>query len=166
MEVDVVGVVILLILSALGLSWFAGSDAPYIPTTKEQLSQLFKLIKIKRGQIFYELGSGDGRVVLQAAQRGAEATGIEQSLLRVYLAKYKAWRLNLKAAQFLHGNIFDRDYHSADIVFIFLLQPAVNKLENKLKQELKRGALVITQKYHFKNWRQTKKMKDFWVYTT
>lgn len=146
----------------IGLSWFAGSDAPYVASKKEKIKKVLKLINLKNKN-FYELGSGDGRVVLQAAKLGANAIGIEQSLIRVLYSKWKARQQNLKA-HFIHGNIFKRNCSDADIVFIFLLRRGVSKLEEKLQKELKKGAIVITQKYHFPNWQPYKKADDFWLY--
>jgi len=148
----------------LGLSWFAGSDAPYIPTKQENLNKLFKLIEMKKGQKFYELGSGDGRVVLEAAKAGAEAVGVEQSWIRVLYSRWRAKKLELKNATFIHGNIFTISYQDADIVYIYLLQSAVDKLEEKLKKELKKRVLIITQKYHFKNWNYIRRYLDFQIY--
>lgn len=148
----------------IGLSWFAGSDAPFVPTKMEQIMAILKSAGVRKKKIFYELGSGDGRVVIAAAKLGATANGIEQSWLRVWFSRYKAKKLNLKNSYFFHGNIFDRHYYPADIVYIYLLQEAVDRLEKKLRKELKKGASVITQKYHFKHWKPYKKMSDFWIY--
>jgi len=146
---------------ALALSWFAGSDAPYVATKMDLINKVLVAAGVKKGKVFYELGSGDGRVVIEAAKLGAKANGIEQSWLRVWLSRYKS-RLNgtNKMTHFCHGNIFDRNYYPADIVYIYMLQPAVDKLEEKLKKELNKGAVVITQTYHFKNWKPFKKMGE------
>ncbi len=52
----------------LCLSWFAGSDAPFVPTKKETIRKILKLAGVKKGKKFYELGSGDGRVVIEAGK--------------------------------------------------------------------------------------------------
>lgn len=148
----------------ISLSWFAGSDAPYVPTKMDNIRKILKLAQVKKGKTFYELGSGDGRVVVAAAKLGADSVGIEQSLIRVLLSKFVAGKL--KRAHFYHGNIFSRSYEDADIVYIFLLHKGVKKLEVKLKKELKKGAVVITQTYHFPNWKPFKKMGDFQIYRT
>lgn len=140
----------------IGLSWFAGSDAPYVPSKKEKIKKTLKLINLKN-KVFYELGSGDGRVVLEASRMGANAIGIEQSWIRVLYSRWKARNLNLNA-HFIHGDIFKQDLLSADIVFIYLLHQGVDKLEGKLKKELKKRSIVITQTYHFKNWKPYKKI--------
>lgn len=146
---------------ALGLSWFAGTDAPYVPTKMDLIDKVLAAAGVKKDKVFYELGSGDGRVVIEAAKLGAKANGIEQSWMRVWYSRYKSRMEGTnKRTHFCHGNIFDRNYYPADIVYIYLLLPAVHKLEEKLKKELNPGAIVITQTYHFKNWKPFKKMGE------
>ncbi len=141
------------------LSWFAGSDAPFVPTRSDIISEVLKMAGVKKGKKFYELGSGDGRVVYTAAKLGAEAIGIEQSWIRVIYSKLQARQLHLANAHFNHGNVFKRQYPDADIVFIYLLPKGIDKLEKKLPKELKKGSIVITQTFHFKNWKPFKKIK-------
>lgn len=156
--------IIVLIWCIIGISWFAGSDAPYVPTKMDRIKSVLKTAGTKSGKIFYELGSGDGRVVLTAAKLGAVSNGIEQSWIRVWLSRFLAKRNRLNKAFFFHGNIFDRLYYPADIVYIYMLPEAVKKLEEKLGKELKKGAIVITQKYHFPRWKSYKKAGDFCFY--
>lgn len=173
----------------IGLSWFAGTDAPYVPSSMENIRKILKLAGVKKGKKFYELGSGDGRVVLEAAKLEAHSIGIEQSWLRVLYSRYKATKLANKLdrrsvygpvpnyssgtrashiecgnAKFYHGDIFKKNYQNADIVYIFLLPKGVKKLEEKLKKELKKGSVVITQTYHFPTWKPYKKLDNFWLY--
>ncbi len=142
----------------LALSWFAGSDAPYVPTKMDNIRKILKLAGVKKGKKFYELGSGDGRVVIAAAKLKADAVGIEQSWIRVIYSKYIASKLKLKNTKFYHGNIFSKNYSDGDIVYIYLLLKGVTKLEDKLKKELKKGSIIITQTYHFSNWKPYKKV--------
>ena len=162
MEITLVILGGILLGCLLGLSWFAGSDAPYVPTKMDQVRRILQLAGVKKGKKFYELGSGDGRVVIAAAKLKADAIGIEQSLIRILISLLKA--SSLKNAKFIHGNIFSKNYADADIIYIFLLTKGVRKLEGKLKKELKKGSIVITQTYHFPNWRPFKKMEDFYLY--
>lgn len=155
---------LVLVLCFLGLSWFAGSDAPYVSTKMDLINSVLKRAGAKKSRTFYELGSGDGRVVLEAAKLGAVSFGIEQSWLRVLLSKYLAKKLKLDNAHFLHGNIFKRSYTDADVIYIYLLKEAVARLEAQLKKELKKGSTVITQTYHFKNWKPFAKIGNFWIY--
>ncbi len=140
----------------ISLSWFAGSDAPYVPTKNERIKKILKLAGLKKGKVFYELGSGDGRVVIAAAKMGAKAIGIEQSWIRIFMSRWKA--RNLSNAKFIHGDIFKQDLSNADLVFVFLLPRGVERLEPTLRKSLKKGAKVITQTFHFKNWIPYKKI--------
>lgn len=156
--------IFLLLVCLFGLSWFAGSDAPFVATISDKIKPALKKAGVKKDKIFYELGSGDGRVVLEAAKMGAKSNGIEQSWIRVWYSRFLAKRTNLPHASFFHGNIFDRNYYTADIVFIFLLPNAVHRLETKLKKELKPNAVIITQRYHFKSWKPFDSLGEFNYY--
>lgn len=152
----------------IGLSWFAGTDAPYVPTKMGHIRKILKLAGVKKGKKFYELGSGDGRVVIEAAKLKADSMGIEQSWLRVLYSRYKAAKLashfRCGNATFKHGDIFKRSYQDADILYIYLLPKGVKRLEDKLKKELKKGTIVITQTYHFPTWKPIKKIDNFQIY--
>lgn len=152
----------------IALSWFAGSDAPFVPTKMDKIREVLKLAGVKKGKKFYELGSGDGRVVLEAAKLGADPIGIEQSWIRVLYSRYQARKLASHSSSgkvdFYHGDIFKKTYQDADVIYIYLLHKGVKKLEEKLRKELKKGSVVITQTYHFKNWKPFKKEVDFWLY--
>ncbi|MBU1000300.1 class I SAM-dependent methyltransferase [Patescibacteria group bacterium] len=163
----------ILIGCIIALSWFAGSDAPYVPTKMDKIKEILKLAGDKKtpvfpliGKKFYELGSGDGRVVREAARLGAKAFGIEQSWIRVLYSRWKSHNLKLNNAKFMHGNIFKKNYKDADIVYIYLLSKAVKRLEKKLSNELKKESVMITQTYHFPTLKPFKKTDDFWFYKT
>ena len=150
----------LILGSLLGLSWFAGSDAPFVTTAQEKIKEVLVAAGVKKGKTFYELGSGDGRLVLEAAKLEAESYGVEQSWIRVWYSRMKAKNLKLSNAHFFHGDLFDRQYFPADIVFIYLLPKAIARLEEKLPQELKRGSIIITQTFHFKKIKPFKKITN------
>lgn len=164
MDPVLLATLIFILVCFLALSWFAGTDAPYVPTKYAKLREILQAAGVKKGLTFYELGSGDGRVVLEAARLGAQAYGIEQSWLRVLYSKYQARKLNLLTAHFNHGNIFKKDYNKANIVFIYLLPKAIGQLEKKLPKELKKDSKVITQTYHFPTWKPVKKIDNFNIY--
>lgn len=154
----------ILIGCIISLSWFAGSDAPYVPTKMNLIRKVLILANVKKGKRFYELGSGDGRVVFVAAKLSADSYGVEQSWIRVLFSKYKAFKQQVNNAKFIHGNIFSKNYSDADIVYIYLLPKGVKRLEGKLQKELKKGAVVITQTYHFPTWKPYKKIENFNLY--
>ncbi|MDD2822644.1 MAG: SAM-dependent methyltransferase [Candidatus Daviesbacteria bacterium] len=149
---------------ALALSWLAGTDAPYVPTKMKNINKVLKFARVRKGKKFYELGSGDGRVVYEAASMGADAVGIEQSILRVWYSALKARNLNLPNTKFIHGNVFNKNYSDANIIYIYLLTKGVKKLEEKLTKELKKKTIIITQTYHFQKLKPYKKIGDFNFY--
>ncbi|MDD5415503.1 MAG: hypothetical protein PHE48_00685 [Candidatus Daviesbacteria bacterium] len=156
----------ILIGCVIALSWFAGTDAPFVPTKMDQIKKILKLAGVKRGKKFYELGSGDGRVVFAAASLGAHSVGIEQSWLRVLYSRIKsASQTTPGNVKFYHGNLFSKNYADADVIYIYLLPKGVKKLEEKLKKELKKKTVIITQTYHFPNWKPYKKIDSFWFYS-
>ncbi len=160
----------LLLGCLLALSWFAGSDAPYVPTKNSRIKKILKLAGLKKGAEFWELGSGDGRVVLEAAKLGATSYGVEQSWIRIFWSRYQTKKQALPTAHFIHGDIFsvirlprpfgarNDGFWNANFVFIFLLPKGVGKLEPILKKNLKKGTKIITQTFHFKNWKPVKKI--------
>ena len=154
--------IFIILLCLFGLSWFSGTDAPYVPTQTDSLELVLKWCGVK-GKKFWELGSGDGRVVFAAARLGADGVGVEQSLLRVLYSRYKAKKLKLNC-DFIHDNIFNINYSKADVVYIYLLPKAVFKLETKLQKELKANSQIITQRFHFKTLKPYKKIDNFWIY--
>lgn len=148
----------------LALSWLAGTDAPYVPTKMDLIKKVLKAGGLRKGKKFYELGSGDGRVVFEAAKLGAESAGIEQSYLRVWYSIYEAKKRELPNAKFYHGNIFKKNYSDANIIYIYLLPKGIKKLEEKLPKEIKKGTIIITQTYHFQKLKPYKKLGNFNFY--
>jgi len=116
------------------------------------------LAELKPGEVFYDLGAGDGRTVIMAAQEfGARAVGIE---LREDLAKkalQTVYQLGLQdRVTILHSNLFDVDISPADVVFLYLTTSANEKIKPKLEAELKPGARVISHDYEIVGWKPFK----------
>lgn len=130
--------------------------APYVPMEPEIVERSLKLAEIKPGDVFYELGSGDGRVVTGAALKGARAVGIEIDKLRAWYSNFWLKLLRVKNAQIINKNFFDVDLRDADIVFTYLLEETNQKLEEKLKRELKPGTRVIGVGFPFPDWNPVK----------
>ena len=116
------------------------------------------LAELKPGEVLYDLGAGDGRAVIMAAQEfGARAVGIE---LREDLAKkalQTVYQLGLQdRVTILHSNLFDVDISPADVVFLYLTTSANEKVKPKLEAELKPGARVISHDYEIIGWKPLK----------
>lgn len=153
-------------------SFFAG--APFIPTGGGDIVRIFEQITIKPGAVFYELGSGDGRIVRAAAKVGARAIGIEQSLILVLWARFIAHlqcsaRLQSRLShygggqrdahaahyilpRYIRANCLAIDLSDADLVFCYLMPPLMGRLKEKFERELKPGARVISYAFKIPGW--------------
>ena len=117
--------------------------APVLPTLKPKVAIALELIDLKPGQTLLELGSGDGRVLKAAAQQGLNAVGYELNpLLVIY-----SWLLTLryrKQVNIKWGNYWNRKWPPADGIFVFLLQPYMEKLDAKIIKDCQKGMKLVS----------------------
>ena len=127
--------------------------APFIPTSERKMKRMLEMAELKKGEKFFDLGAGDGRFVIAAAKMGAEAVGIEINPFQVWLCKIRIFLAGAaKKALVMRGDIFKQDLSSADVITCYLF-PAMNeRLEGKLRKELKPGARVVTHLFRFHGW--------------
>jgi 16S rRNA A1518/A1519 N6-dimethyltransferase RsmA/KsgA/DIM1 with predicted DNA glycosylase/AP lyase activity len=140
---------IVLIVLVLALSffyiipWLFG--APYDFTWKKVIREIIKIAKVKKGQKVVDLGSGDGRIVIAFAQKGAEAHGYEINPFLVWYSRYKIRKAGLKGKAFIHWkNFWKVDFGQYDKIVMFQFSAIMEKLGEKFKCELKKGAVVIS----------------------
>ena len=119
------------------------SAAPWVPTRRKDIERILKLADIKPGEVFYDLGCGDGRLITEAARHGAVAVGFDISLMSYLMARSRV-ALERSGAKVIFKNFFRADLSKADIVYLFLTPPAMPKVKKKLVSELKKGAKVIS----------------------
>lgn len=132
--------------------------APFVASPPQVIRRMLVLAELKPGEVFYDLGAGDGRTVIMAAQEfGARAVGIE---LREDLAKkalQTVYQLGLQdRVTILHSNLFDVNISPADVVFLYLTTSANEKVKPKLEAELKPGARVVSHDYEIVGWKPAK----------
>jgi predicted RNA methylase len=116
------------------------------------------LADLKPGEVFFDLGAGDGRTVIMAAKEfGARAVGVE---LREDLAKKALSTVHEEGLQdrvtIVNGDIFNVDLTSADVVFLYLTTSANEKIKPKLEAELKKGVRVVSHDYEIVGWKPVK----------
>lgn len=131
------------------------AGAPFIPTNKKTTKKMVEAVGIKEGDVVYDLGSGDGRLIFEAADKGAQAYGIEIGRFNHLYARLKQKALS-KKGNLIRANLFKVDLSDADVVFIYLLPKLMDKVEKKLEQELKPGTRVVSHGFKFSKREPTK----------
>jgi protein-L-isoaspartate O-methyltransferase len=151
----------ILLLGALPLAAQSEGDklAPYYPTPETIVEKMLQLGGLKAGEKMFDLGSGDGRIVIMAAQKfHAEAVGVEldRDLCRQSLARIQKLGLD-KAVRIVNGDLLKQNYSSADLVTVYLLPESIdNKVLPLLEKQLKKGARVVAHDFEFKAWKPEK----------
>ena len=128
--------------------------APYYPTPETIVDKMLQLAGVKAGEKVYDLGSGDGRIVIMAARKyKANAYGVEldESLVRQSTARIKTLGL-APTAHIIQGDLLEQDYTSADVLTIYLLPVAIEKVTPILEKQLKKGARVVAHDFEFFHW--------------
>lgn len=134
---------------------------PYFGTPVDAIETILDLAELKSGEVFCDLGSGDGRVLIAAARRGAIAIGVEVREDLVEKAKKRIAMEGFNDRVYVtHGDLFKYNYISqADVIYIFLDNKANSILKPKLEELLKDGARVVTLTYEIPGWTPTRKVK-------
>lgn len=157
---------LLLALCFLFLSIALFTGAPFVPTSRKTAKKMVEMADIKRTDIVYDLGSGDGRLLLLAAkQLPKKIVGIEINLFLVLLTKLISLFSPQKSLiNCKWGNFWGTPLYDADIVFVYLLPWKMDALKQKLFKELKPGAKVISNSFQFVGWKQIQYDKKNSVY--
>lgn len=118
---------------------------PFVPTPKKNSEKMIEFAGIHKGDIVYDLGCGDGRLLLLAASKGAHATGYELSLPTLILAKLRTF--GKKNIRVRYGDFWKQDLHDADVIFCYLLLDAMKKFERDVWPHLKPGCRVVSHMF-------------------
>ncbi len=121
---------------------------------------MLDLIAIKLGEKVLDLGSGDGKIVIAAAKRGAESYGYEINPILVWISK---WRVQGKG-NIERANFWKKDLGEFDAIVIFGVSYVMKGLEEKLRKELKPGARVVTNYFTFPDWKPSQTKDGINVY--
>jgi ubiquinone/menaquinone biosynthesis C-methylase UbiE len=127
---------------------------PYVPTPWVIVDELLKIADITAQDTVYDLGSGDGRLVIASAKRyGARGVGFELQEKLVALARENARAEGVEArVRFTQGDLFEQSYRDASVVTLYLLPRFVTRLVPKLRDELKPGSRVVSHDYPLSPW--------------
>lgn len=136
-------------------------DVVYVPTPYEVVDEMLRLAGVGRGDVLYDLGSGDGRIPIAAAKKfGIRATGIDIDAELVRQAEDNARNAGVGGlARFRVEDLFKADFRDATVVTLYL-QPHLNlKLRPRLWAELKPGTRIVSHQFDMGDWPPEKKVE-------
>lgn len=138
-----------------------GLDAPYLPTPQSVVDDLLALARVDGNDVLYDLGCGDGRIVITAAQKfGTRGIGIDIDRVRIDEANENARRAGVTdRVRFKQEDIFECDFREATVVALYLL-PEVNlRLRPILLQKLRPGSRVVSHDFHMGDWKPDRTLR-------
>jgi precorrin-6B methylase 2 len=129
-------------------------DVPYVPTPERVVDRMLELAKPQPGDVLYDLGSGDGRIVITAAKRyGVRGVGVDLDPDRIREANENAKQAGVTdRVRFIQGDLFDTDLREASVVTLYLLPDVNLRLRPKLLAELRPGTRVVSHNYNMGDW--------------
>lgn len=162
-EIILLLIVLLVAFISLLISLLIGAGAitfflvkvPFVPTPKRNVKIIIDELNLKPKELFYDLGCGDGRILLEAEKRGVKAIGFEISPWAYLRGKLNLWWHKSKA-KILYKNFYHVNLTEADAVFCFLIDTVMPKVEQKLKKELKPGAKIACYGFKLPTWSPVK----------
>jgi SAM-dependent methyltransferase len=165
MEITLIVLIVLSVLVA-SLVWTSFVGAPWVPTSMSMVRKMLEMADVGSDDVVYDLGCGDGRVLITAARRyGARAVGFEIDPLRYLWCHLMIWILGLRdRIQVVFGDFFNKDLSDASVVACYLLQSTNEKLETKLEAELRPGTRVVSNTFTFPNFDKVREDGDARLY--
>ena len=126
---------------------------PYVPTAESIVDAMLDLANVTPGDVVYDLGCGDGRIVIGAARRGATGVGVDIDRLRVREGNWNAERAGVTdRVRFVRESLYDVDVRPASVVTLYLLPSVNRKLRPKLLRELRTGSRIVSNYFDMEDW--------------
>lgn len=135
---------------------------PYVPTPYVVVREMLKLANVGPEDVVYDLGCGDGRIVITAVKEfnAKKAVGVEKNLELVKIARKNVRDLGLEGrVEIISGDFFDVDISEATVVTLFLLTSVNEALRPKLERELRDGARVVSHEFRIPSWQEEKRVE-------
>jgi SAM-dependent methyltransferase len=150
----------LLALALLAARAEVKGDVPYVPTPPEVVAAMVKLAGVRSGDVVYDLGCGDGRIVIAAVQvRGVRGVCVDIDPERIHESRQNAQIAGVaERIRFVQGDLFAVPIEGATVVMIYLL-PQVNlRLKPRLLGELRPGTRVVSHMFHMGDWKPQRRV--------
>jgi cyclopropane fatty-acyl-phospholipid synthase-like methyltransferase len=127
---------------------------PFVPTPLDVAQKMLEIAKVQPDDVVYDLGSGDGRIVILAAQKfRARAVGVELNSDLYVQSSERIKKLGLQdRAQIIHENMFEVNVRHATVVTLYLLTAVNERLRPKLERELRSGARIVSHDFQIPGW--------------
>lgn len=139
--------------------------APFVPIDKTVLKRMMALLQVRPGEKAADLGSGDGRVVIELAKAGAQAQGYEINPFLVLTSRKNIRDAGVqKQASIYWKDFWAQDLSPFQVIILFGMPHMMKKLQEKLARELKPGARVISHQFMFPDWPITKQELQLYLY--
>ncbi|MBI3984361.1 MAG: class I SAM-dependent methyltransferase [Candidatus Levybacteria bacterium] len=144
--------VIAFLLILLSMVWPPDSPwAPWWRTNTKTAKAICKLADINNKDIVYDLGCGDGEVLIQSARRGAKGVGIEIDPLRVIIARIRVFINGFDEKIVIkRNNFFNEKYKDATVIIVYLIPKTLDKLLPRFRKQLKKGTRIVSYRYEMK----------------
>jgi predicted RNA methylase len=148
----------LFVLGAAALAQTDNKLAPYYPTPNTIVERMLNFAELKAGETMYDLGSGDGRIVITAAQKyHAKAIGVELDNDLAISSAARIKKLGLeKTARIIHGDILTQNYADADVITVYLLPESNIKVRPVLEATVKKGTRIVAHDFEIGGWTPVK----------
>lgn len=150
-----VGLLVGLALATGACAGLHGYDAPFVPTPDHVVHAMLRLAAVGKDDVVYDLGSGDGRIVIAAARDfGARGVGIEIDPRLVFQSLRSAERAGVgERVRFIHQDLFETELGPATVVTLYLSRELNARLRPKLLRELRPGTRVVSHEHDMGDWR-------------
>ena len=137
-------------------------DVIFVPTPQEVVEDMLRLANVQKGDVLYDLGSGDGRIAITAARKyGIKATGIDIDPERIREANENAKKAGVTdLVKFRQENLFTADFRDATVITLYLLPDLNVKLRPRLWNELKPGTRIVSHQFEMGAWKPEKRLES------
>lgn len=140
-------------------------DLPYVGTKHHQIETIIKLAKIKKNETVVDLGSGDGRLVFAAAQKGAYAIGYELNPFSVLISRLHAHLKGFDESVMIHRqNMWRADLKVADVIFVYSLRKTIERFEDFIYKNARPGTRVVVNLHPFHSKKPVKVENGIFLY--
>ncbi len=161
---EIINIIIWICLAVfVAFTYVIAFGAPFLPTLRARTGEALDMLNLDPGQTLLELGSGDGRILRAAAERGVYAIGYELNPLLVLWSKLHTWRYR-RLISIRWGNYWRGELPPTDAIYVFLLKPYMQKLDKKIIQDYKDPVKLVSFGFTIPNKTPAAELNGLYLY--